>query len=172
MDIIYINWSAISYDDSISSDRTCGTMKCRTISYPNVSYHIGSDQIGSSNKNRKTTCTQSLWHILYIQQKSSYKRDIKSDRAEREFKFQISDIKYRLSNLNKKKYLLTLSTQLSVTSKVLRISSLFKKTCFASFMAHPITGMSMISDFERYLNGRGTKPLMTKMSIKEVWFGT
>ena len=26
--------------------------------------------------------------------------------------------------------------------------------------------------FERYLNGLGTKPLITKMSMKEVWLGT
>ena len=55
---------------------------------------------------------------------------------------------------------------------VLLRSSLLRKTCLARFIAHPMTGMSMISDLERYLNGRGTKPLKTRMSMKEVWLGT
>jgi hypothetical protein len=42
---------------------------------------------------------------------------------------------------------LTLCTHVSVTSSVLFRSSLLRNTCFAKFIAQPMTGMSMISDY-------------------------
>ena len=47
-----------------------------------------------------------------------------------------------------------------------------ERTCCASFIALPMTGMSAISLLLRYLNGRGTKPDITRMSMKDVWLGT
>ena len=47
----------------------------------------------------------------------------------------------------------------------------YQKTCPASFIAVPITGIFLIL-LDRYLNGRGTKPDNVKISISEVWLGT
>ena len=59
--------------------------------------------------------------------------------------------------------------QASVAANVFRKSpSRFKKTCFASAIPHPMTGICLISALDKYLKGRGMNPESNKMSKNDV----